>query len=213
MGVGGNFTVVAAPDIKALKIPSDLGGYIMLPIDPAKIGDETYISEQVDIISQNIKSRSRAAALSLLPSAALAYGYFNNFLRPVYDHLKAADHIEIAGQSRDIRKGNYELVVLLPQSVQGAEIDARDKYVKDQELLPLKFSAGKREYGCFAYKPVSDGIVRLADYPTTLRASIDIIQLTMQEAREAGGSIEFAAIRERMGRQEIANFRKALGTG
>ena len=157
----------------------------MLLLDPNKLDDETYLTEQVDRISYDIKSELKAAALSLLPSAALASGYFNNFLIPVYRHLQEASHVEIAGQQHDLPKGNYQLMILLPLSLQHAGIPHRDAYVKENGLLSFKFSEGKREYGFFVYSPTSDGIVRFADYPTTLRASAEDIKLCLQEPRQS----------------------------
>ena len=213
MGVRGRrriFPVVAARDINALTIPTDLSGYIIPVLDPNKVDDEAYFSKQTDGIIHDIKSRSRAAALSLLPSAALASGYFNNFLSPVYKHLQKANHVEIDGQLHDLQKRNYQLVILLPQSLRQAGIPDRDDYVRENGLLPFKFAEGRREYGFFVYPPTPDGVIQFADYPTTLRSSADIIEVTLREPREFGRSTEFAKIQEQMERQEVANFRKAL---
>jgi predicted nucleotide-binding protein len=213
MGVRGRrriFPVVAARSIEALKIPTDLSGYIVPGLDPDRGDDETYLTEQIGKISQDIKSESKAAALSLLPSAALASGYFNNFLIPVYKHLQEAHHVQIEGQQYDLQKGNYQMVIMLPQSLRRAGIADRDDYVKANGLLPFKFSEGRREYGFFVYPPAPDGIIRFADYPTTLRSSAEIIKLTLQEPRQFGRSAAFEKIQEQMERQEVANFRKAL---
>jgi hypothetical protein len=213
MGVRGRrhtFAVVAARDKAALKIPSDLDGYLVLVLDPDRTDDDAYLTQQVDKINQGIKGESKAAALSLLPSAALASGYFNNFLVPVYRHLQNAGHIEIERQRHDIQKGNYQIAILLPRSLQQAGIPHRDDYVNANGLLPFSFAEGRREYGFFVYPPGADGIVRFADYPTTLRSSAEIIKLALQEPRQFGRSAAFARIQEQMERQEIANFRKAL---
>ena len=156
MGARGRrraFTVVFAKDISALKIPSDLAGNTVLLLDPDKLADklesDAYLTQQIDRIRTSIRSQSASAALSLLPSAALASGYLYNFIIPVYSHLKTLKEVMVGAESYPIDRQNFKLIILLPRSLQDFGTGLRDKYVEDHKLLSYSFSRGERTYGFF----------------------------------------------------------------
>jgi hypothetical protein len=210
MGVRGRrraFTIIIPTTTGRLKLPSDLDGNISLRLNPEKIGDDTYLTEQINWVRDLIQRRSRAAALSLLPSAGLAFGYFHNFLVPVCSHLGNIKQVEIGGSHIEIDKTDFNLIVIIAPTLANAAITGRDRYVREAGLLPYSFRKEPREYGFFVYPPRRDEPIRFADYPTTLRSSLDVIRLALH-AEELGG--EFADIQTLMEQQEIANFTKAL---
>ncbi|MBC8884276.1 nucleotide-binding protein [Flavobacterium piscinae] len=70
------------------KIPSDLYG-ITLPFIP-KIGNPNFnevITKQVFEIKKHIENKEKTFDLGFLPSTALAYGYFNNFVEKTVKRL------------------------------------------------------------------------------------------------------------------------------
>ncbi len=214
MGVRGReraYVVVVAENKDALKIPSDLDGNTMLLLHPEKLDDNVYLQREIEHLRSSIRSEAKSAALSLLPSAALANGYYHNFLVPAHAHLLAQEQVVIDGNSHQIENGDYELVIVLPSSLTQASIAQRNRYVRTKQLKQYTFVESNREYGLFVYPPQADGFVRFVDYPTTLRSSAEIVNLCLQDSsRRMGRSERLANMEEQMGRQEITNFRKAL---
>ncbi len=222
MGVRGRrrtFAVIKAKDKESLKIPTDLDGYIALYLDPNELDDKLdgkkyfingkkYFTNQIKKLYNNIKDQAEEAAMSLLPSAALASGYFHNFLVPVYRHLNKIQKIEIAGEKYVFENGNYQLVILLPSLLRQAGIEERNAHIKG--LLSYRFAEDKREYGLFVYPPHPDEVIRFADYPTTLRSSKEIIERVLEEQNRFALPASLKDTQRRMEQQEVANFRKAL---
>lgn len=90
MGVRGRrrvFPIIISGESGDPKVPTDLAGNKTLRLDGKLVDDPSYLQQQVDIVEKAITKRAKEAALSLLPSAALAYGYVNNFLAPINRHL------------------------------------------------------------------------------------------------------------------------------
>lgn len=211
MGVRGRrhvFAFVMAQDETALKIPSDLAGNTMVVIDPAKIKKDEYLTEKIGRICEAIASEAEGAALSLLPSAALAQGYFNNFLVPVHAHLHDKEEVVIGDKTYQIR--DCELVILLPRSLRQASVENRDDYVRNHGLLSYNFTVGKRNYATFVYPPQPGEAVRFVDCPTTLLSSAETIDIFLQQSRQVSPSRRTRNIKEQMEKQELSNFHKAL---
>jgi tetratricopeptide (TPR) repeat protein len=154
--------------------------------------------------------QSSEAALSLLPSAALASGHFFNFIVSVYSHLKTLEEAMIAGEKYSIADGNFELTIVLPRSLQDFGMEERDKYVASNGLLPYSFSIGDRGYGLFVHPPQVGEAMHFIDFPTTLRSAAEIIDLYLKEPRQFGWSTKLSDMRTQMQEREITNFGKVL---
>jgi Predicted nucleotide-binding protein containing TIR-like domain len=216
MGVRGRkrvFPVVVGSESTDLKVPTDLFGNKELRLDPEKLKtDAGYLAEQISALEQAIKKRSRGAALSLLPSAALAYGYVHNFLRPVSEHLRNG---ETRNPDETIKydRIKYDFNIYMPEkSLSEASVEARDLLVEERGLLPFvvgpKPVPGRpdRTYSFFVKAKPEGGRTQFVDIPTTISTSDHIINLTLAE-HEPG---EQEDKRETMDKLEIINFAKAI---
>jgi predicted nucleotide-binding protein len=209
MGVRGRtraFVIIVPRQGRSLRLPTDLAGNISLILDPNELGDDTYLASKIAIIRQLIEKRAKEAALSLLPSAGLAYGYYNNFLLPVGKNLSGLKEVTVSDRSVDISGGNYDFWIVVPDSLSDAGVEGRNVYVQRRGLLSFKLTQPPRGYDLFVHPEPQNGRVQFVDYPTTLRASRDVIHLAVPQ--NALG--QHADIRERMEEREISNFVKAL---
>jgi hypothetical protein len=209
IGVRGRtraFVIIAAEQGRTLKIPTDLAGNISLIIDPEKLNDDTYFATEIDGLRSLIEKRAKEAALSLLPSAGLAYGYFNNFLAPIGKRLFELKQIRLDGKMIGISKGNYDFNIVVPRSLSDAGVEGRDAYVQRAGLRSFKLPHPGPRYDFFVYPELKDGRVQFADYPTTLRASRDVIRLALRQ----GALGERADAQQKMEELEMRDFVKAL---
>jgi hypothetical protein len=209
MGVRGRrraFVIITPTTGGTLKLPTDLAGNKSLRLDPKKVKDDMYLRGEIAKIRSLIEERFTTAALSLLPSTGLAFGYFNNFLVPVGRHLSCLSELVINDKPVNLRKQDYELRILVPTSLEDAGVEGRNFYVKETGLLPFAVRPEPRGYDFFVYPEAENGHVRFADYPTTLRSSLDAIRLTLRE----GALGERAKEQELMEQQESRNFVNAL---
>ena len=204
-----------------LKLPVDLAGLLYTELDIGEIDNSTYFTEKVANVREQIKQRSKTAPLSLLPSTALALGYFNNFLIPVKEGLAEysknkrpifnffSELTSTKGYSKkEIEEGNFVFWILYPQLASKASVTHRGECVKKLALEPVGIKHKGRSYPFFVYRERDqEGRVQFADYPTTLRSSSDAINLVLAK-QEIG---QFREEKEQLERKEVANFIKALG--
>jgi hypothetical protein len=215
MGVRGRrrvFPIVVPGQAGDLKVPTDLAGNKVLRLDPDRLAnDPGYLSQQIDIVATSIRDRFKKASLSLLPSAALAYGYYHNFLVPLSGHLSAGETRNPEGAPA-YDQSDYDFNIYMPSSLVEADPKRRDITVKKLGLHP--FAVGRkpdpnrspdRPYPFFVKPEVENGRVQFVDIPTTLRASYDVINLALQD-----GFGERDDIRALMDDQERLNFAKAI---
>jgi hypothetical protein len=215
MGVRGRrhvFPIIVPGQAGDLKVPTDLAGNKVLHLDPDRLAnDQGYLSEQVGIVKTAILARFRQASLSLLPSAALAHGYYHNFLVPVSDHLSAGETRNPEG-APTYNSSDYDFNIYMPANLVDADPKKRDLTVQRLGLKP--FAVGRqpsanqpspRPYPFFVKPEIENGRTQFVDLPTTIRTSYDIINLALRD-----GLGEKEELRTLMGDQERLNFAKAI---
>lgn len=95
------------------KLPSDLNGLTIPRYKrPRRKGDDlaAAVEEACQKILRAIRERVDQAELSLLPSTALAIGYFENFVKPVCTHGK----LTLNGRDWNLAKDHHRWFVLIP---------------------------------------------------------------------------------------------------
>ena len=215
MGVRGRrrvFPIIISGESGDPKVPTDLAGNKTLRLDGKLVDDPSYLQQQVDIVDKAITKRAKEAALSLLPSAALAYGYVNNFLAPVTRHLNRGE-TRNADETIAYDRFDYDFNIYMPQNIEEVSVETRDVLVGQLKLRPFVVGPqpdpGRpdRTYSFFVKADPEDGRTQFVDYPTTLGTSYDVINLALGEDRSLGARQD---TREIMGKQEIDNFAKAV---
>ncbi|MEM8528704.1 MAG: TIR domain-containing protein [Bacteroidota bacterium] len=160
------------------------------------------------------------AEIGFLPSAALAIGYFENFVKRVNKKLYSLRNDEDGILKLDFGKDEnfsmsffrqkFKLIIILPKIILESNHDALLGKVVDFGLVKIRIDAKPRDFPVY-WKVQSkeeikqDGFI-FYDFPTTLLASQRTIQLILRK----GMSTEDAQIEELVGEKEIYNFIKAI---
>jgi hypothetical protein len=215
MGVRGRrrvFPIVVGGELGDLKVPTDLAGNKVLRLDGKLVGDLSYLRKQVAIVKEAITTRAKEAGLSLLPSAALAYGYVNNFLAPVSRHLNSGETRNTV-ETIAYETFDYDFNIYMPKILEDVSVEYRNLLVQKLKLRP--FTVGQkpdpgrpdRSYSFFVKAAAENGRTQFVDYPTTLSASYDVINLALGGDGSLGAREDTKKV---MGEQEIRNFAKAV---
>jgi hypothetical protein len=126
---------------------------------------------------------------------------------PVCEQLRQEKTIEVGGQPFDISRRNFDLRIVLPRLLARAGIQGQTEYVERCGLGPVSVKTPTRSYPFFVHAQPKDGRLQLCDYPTTLRASQEVIELALGD-----GALQAGSKRQRLlEAKEIENFHKALG--
>lgn len=201
--------VVLGPRKGKLKTPTDLLGNteMRLPLSKGGDVDTNELREAVAQLRNTIEERSQQAYLQLLPSTGLAVGYFKNFLLPVCTALAQREEIEMDGKTIDISRDNFDFHIVLPSTLSLAGHEGARRFKKGRGLVDFNLPSlgAGRPYPFFVDGECRDGRFQVYDYPTTLAASYDAIELAL--ANDFLGQTDDHRVLER---KEIANFQRTL---
>jgi hypothetical protein len=193
------------------KLPSDLLG-ITLPYIPKSTADNFYdiLDKNVDLIKNSIINKEKTFDLGFLPSTALAYGYFNNFVERTVQRLledKNDEKVFHLTNGKDFKISNLKFTILLPN-------DLSDDMFKKVTAKRLKGGWQKlkvdpkdvRDYDfSIDVSKAEDGELHLVDIPFTLNALNMSIELYSKK-QHLGKTIK----EEILEAHEIRNFKRTL---
>lgn len=196
---------------QGIKIPSDLSG-ITLPTISIKTDRnfEKTINDCVSKIQQHIIDKEHTYDLSFLPSTALAYGYFVNFVERTVERL-LEDKLE--GKTFHLQNdmkfniSTLKFTVLIPDDLSNDMFKkVKAKRLKDgwQKLKVEPKDVRDYDFSIDVSK-VAEGLLHLVDIPFTLNALNLAIQLYSQKAHI--GKDEKESLLEY---REIRNFKRTL---
>lgn len=193
------------------KFPSDLNG-ITLPRIPAKT--ERGFTAKLDLclkkIKTHIKRKEKTFDFGFIPSTALAYGYFYNFVERTVERLledkqdKKTFHFS-KGKPFSIKK--LKFTILIPDDL----TDNMFKKVKAKRLNEgwQKLKVDPRDIRDYDFsvdiKNADKGLFHLVDIPFTLNAMNKVIELYAQKA-----SLGKSARENILEQREINNFKRTL---
>ncbi|QXV66321.1 nucleotide-binding protein [Mucilaginibacter sp. 21P] len=195
-------------------LPSDLDG-----ITVAKFTRNPGQYNSLDKIVENIKSQiakvGEMAQLGLLPSTALAIGYYNSFLKRVCEELHNSGVIEIEGKKLSVKC--FKIDVIIPERLDDNGVaNFTTLYNKKHKLSKASttnntVSQGTRGYP-FHFKvdppdanqenPVE---IHLSDIPSTLSTIVDSLKLYLP-TNQVGQDFDIDYLEMR----ELENFAKVL---
>lgn len=190
---------------KKVLIPTDLLGQTKLDI--ALVSNSKFQPNPQTIcneIKKAIEREEHKLAFTMLPSTALAIGYFNNFVKQVCDKLLETDEYHLDGKTYDFTRGNFRLYIVLPDSPVNAGISGYRQFLQNRGLKPIAIDAPGRSFAFYIDSIRRDGHIALYDFPTTIRSSWDAIEHITQETDI---SLEERNIMER---REIVNFERTI---
>jgi hypothetical protein len=193
------------------KIPSDLGG-ITLPFVPKRSSTDfaNALATIVDKIKDHISDKENTFDLSFLPSTALAYGYFTNFVERTVQRLledKAEEKTFNLKDGATFQIKNFKFSILIPS-------DLSDDMFKKVSAKRLKDGWQKlkvdpkdvRDYDFSVdISKAADGELHLVDIPFTLNALNLAIELYSSK-EHLGKNAKETVLEYR----EIRNFKRTL---
>lgn len=201
------FPIILQTAQGAPKIPSDLLGNsaVYLPKNFHKNIDAAKLGGLLAQLTATIQQRSLESSLQLLPSTGLAIGYFQNFVVPVCQELVERQTVTVGGAEVDISRNNFDFTIVLPATLIDASIQGARKFTKTWNTPEFVLKTSTRSYPFYVKSTVQDGRVIFYDYPTTLRASRDAIQIAL-----AGPYLGYGKYHEILEEKEIANFERTI---
>jgi hypothetical protein len=201
------FPIVIQTKPRPPKIPSDLLGnnVVFLRKEPGKKLHAKRLSQELSQVVDTITARSQEAVLQLLPSTGLAVGYFENFVLPVCQKLANLSTVTVAGADVDISKDNFNLTIVLPKSLSDASIEGAKKFIKKRRLKHFTLPTEGRSFPFYISSTLKGNRLLFFDYPTTLRASHDAVQMAL-----AGPFIGYGKHHAVLDSKEINNFHRTL---
>jgi hypothetical protein len=198
-----------AGENKEVLIPSDLEPLTRLSI---RWLDENRFEPDLEIICNTMKEaieeEENELAFTMLPSTALAIGYYKNFVLEVCKALlKLSDYKLVDGTPYDFTRGNFDFYVVLPNKGVESGHAGYDTFVQNRGLTPIEVQGGvdgRRRFPFYIDSLPHNGYISLYDYPTTLRASWEAIDYVSRLTHI------LSSHREIMERREIVNFERTL---
>ena len=201
------FPIVIQTKPRPPKIPSDLLGnnVVFLHKEPSKKLHAKQLSQELSQVVEDITARNQEAILQLLPSTGLAVGYFENFVLPVCQKLSILSTVTVEGTEVDMSKDNFNLNIVLPKSLSEASIEGAKKFIKKRGLKHFTLPTEGRSFPFYISSTIKRNRLLFFDYPTTLRASHDAVQMAL-----AGPFIGYGKHHAVLDSKEINNFHRTL---
>lgn len=184
LGASKTFYVVE----KDVKIPSDILG-ITLPFIPKK-SDADYekgVREVAEKILNTIKSKENTFHLGFLPSTAIAYGYFENFVKRTVQRLfedRDEKKVFTVDENTQFQIKDIQFTVLVPDDLADDMFNkVRAKRLRDGWKGLKVDPKDVRDYDFSVdVSKVSDGVMHLVDIPLTLNALNKTLELYSKKA-------------------------------
>ncbi len=209
LGIRRSFIVVPNNNSKKeeikIKIPSDLAGITYINFDwDGKTSSLNYsLGAACNILRKSIIERSKELTLSMLPSTSLAQGYFKNFVLEICAELIKVDKVEIGGKNFDLSKDIFDFTIVLPDDISTMGHPGVNKFKRENNLIDFEIPRKSRPFPFYVKQESVNGRVKFYDFPTTLRASSETINLIYPPGMGSSN-------REFLGQKELRNFEKIL---
>jgi hypothetical protein len=188
---------------KGSKLPSDLLG-ITIPSFEIKgnLDENEELQNFIRRITETIKENSELGTLSLLPSTALAIGYFNNFLQPLSEKLYTSDNLEIDGVSC----AEFEIKIVLPHNLDSDIKKYAQVFFKKHNLNQTSIKTNSRNFPVYIVFNKEEGErVVIYDIPTTIDGIDKAIEILLQK-----GHIGKTSQQKLLEERELRNFETTL---
>jgi len=201
--LGPRRTFAACQADEHIKVPSDLAGVTLPRFDPKKDGGDlaVAVAPVCEQILQAIRKHAEQSELRLLPSTALAIGYFENFLKPVL----TSGTLQFNGRSWTLAQDDLKFIILIPDEFGATFHPNLPSILRDQSFRQVTVNSPSRDFPFYVRAEVEDGVLELYDIPTTL--SVVPLAVRLHLGKQCVGlDPEEHFLQQR----EAQNFRRAL---
>ena len=188
---------------KESKLPSDMYGITVARFEKKEIlKDSQSLNSEINKVKGEIEEQHKLGELGLLPSTALAIGYFQNFVSVICDALMAKKEMDVNGV--DYKK--FQLNIIKPNELD-VDIHRRIKvYSSLHNLQEIKIEANTRSFPIHvSFAASKDGVLNLYDLPTTLGGVDRAIELFLGK-----GFVGKSEEQKLLEKRELYNFYRTL---
>ena len=210
LGARRSFVIIE----EKVNIPSDLAGLQLLKFnsnhdtDPEKIASA--VKPCCDTLRDIITKQFKEPELGLLPSTALAIGYFKNFLQKVCNALLGEVKTvkleqKLFGKTWKNDK-DFQINVIIPEALAYLGPKQIQDKLKENALTEISIKAKSRPYPLYIKADVlSNKPLQLYDLPTTLFSSIECIDRVIPNTL-----LNHEELENLLQLRELRNFRATL---
>lgn len=185
--------IIVTIDKDAPGLPTDLLGVTMTQWTVRRRTDVAgQIRTQAQALRDRILRLYKVPSYGLLPSTALAVGYFINFVQPVIQSLVSHREVGVEGKAsrqHPFDPGAWKFSICIPPTLFEA---TKERWAEVADGLKLEEAAVKlpentgalRRYPFRVSARVGEGSVQIYDTPTTLRTAYDTVRKLMKDATD-----------------------------
>jgi len=188
---------------EGVKLPSDLFG-ISMPtfVKEKEISKSTDLVRELERVQEIIHEKIKLGELGLLPSTALAIGYFYNFIARVCESIHLLPKLVVDGK---VCK-SFELNIVIPKDLD-ADISKRAMiYTSKNKYVEHSIPSINRGYPLYINREeVENGILKLYDMPTTLSGIDKAIEMYIGKSHIGKDQQQ-----EMLEKRELNNFKLVL---
>jgi hypothetical protein len=184
------------------KLPSDLYGITTPRFEKtANLVHADKLNNELRKISKVMKEKISIGELGLLPSTALAIGYFDNFVALTCESLCTKGELVVEGKI--FREFQFNIVI--PDDLD-SDIKKRSKlFSSKHNLRQVQVEAAGRSYPISVSYQEGDHILKIYDMPTTLNGIDRAIEMYMRK-----GHIGKTEDQQLLEDRELRNFSRVL---
>lgn len=189
---------------KGVNVPSDLHGITSVPLDrKAVVGAYNHMSKVAKSIKDVVIAQHAKSYLGMLPSAALALGYYKNFVKLVVSRMNNKNKVVYPDGSCATP---VALKILVPSAIDD-DMQSEIRFIcEEMGLTKSQLTRDdSRDLSIFCRKVKGANDVEICDIPSTLSVLISLARLVFNGAA-IGDSKETTVAVER----ELVNFVRAL---
>lgn len=188
---------------EGVRIPSDLAGVTRATFTARSIAG---IRNACERMRKAIRSRKGENELRLLPSTALAVGYFYNFLRPLHEALSNQRVLSLNGRMWNLRATPPHLTILIPNELGKAFPRGVAEVARGKALKEVRVQQSSRYYPLYVQADSArEKTLEFFDVPTTLSSCAHAVSLYLGK-QTVGRTAEERELHAR----EIVNFERTL---
>lgn len=189
---------------KSIKLPSDLHG-ITLASYEIKDGKIISNNKPFDVLLKRlcdeIKSKAELGVLGMLPSTILAIGYFDNFIKPICEHICSKDFFELKGTNFSCSLVKVIIPLTLDSDIKKKAKLYYKRNLKEEVLLLIN----NKTYSIYTSIAENGTDIFIYDIPTVLNNIMSAIKMYMPVGH-VGKNYEQRFLEKR----ELLNFKLVL---
>lgn len=188
---------------KGAKLPSDLLGLTIPEFEQeGGLSVVNSLNHRLNHIKKTIHNKNHLGELGLLPSTALAIGYYHNFIKLVAELLYSKETIEIEG----IKFKEFELNIVIPKDLDANVKKRATLYFRKKTLKQIPFKCSSRNFPVYVtFDKKDQSKLSLYDMPTTLDGIDKCIELYMRK-----GHLGKTQAQQLLEERELRNFTQTL---